>query len=315
MRELYPEIEPYNQFRLRVSELHELHVEEAGNPRGKPILFLHGGPGAGISAKHRRYFDPRHYRIVLFDQRGAGLSTPHAELRENTTWDLVSDIEKIRRHLKIEKWHVFGGSWGSTLALAYGETHPESVSGLILRGIFLCRREEIRWFYQEGAHFIFPEYWKEYVEMVPPEKRQNMVQEYYRLLTSDDEKLRSEAARRWSVWEGSTLKLIPDAETISTFGSDHMSLSLARIECHYFTNHCFFEYDDQLLRHVERVRKIPAVLVHGRYDIVCPVKNAWDLHKLWPEAELEIVPVAGHAVDEPGILDALVRATDRFREV
>ncbi len=311
---VFPEIEPYNTFRLKVSDIHELYIEECGNPKGQPVVFLHGGPGAGISAKHRRYFDPKHYRIVLFDQRGAGKSTPHAELKQNTTWDLVADIERVREHLEISKWLVFGGSWGSTLALAYAETHPTSVTGLVIRGIFLCRKEEINWFYQFGAHHVFPDFWEKYIEVIPEAERTDMLTAYYKKLTSDNETEKLKAAKAWSVWEGSTIKLIPDQAAIDTFGSDHMALSLARIEAHYFINGCWFGSDNQLIEDVYKIRHIPSVIVHGRYDMVCPFKNAWDLHKVWPEARFEPV-LAGHAVDEPAITDALIRATESFKNL
>ncbi len=310
---LFPEIEPYNTFRFKVAPNHELYVEEVGNPKGQPVLFLHGGPGAGLSPKHRRFFDPKHYRIVLFDQRGCGKSTPHASLENNTTWDLVADIEKIRAHLKIDKWLVFGGSWGSTLALAYAQTHPTNVTHLVLRGIFMCRKEEIRWFYQEGASFIFPDIWQTYLAPVPAIERDDLVSAYYRLLTSPDEQTRLRAAKAWSGWEGSTLKLIPDAQTISSFTADHTAVAVARIECHYFMHGAFFKSDTQLLEDVYKIRHIPTVIVHGRYDVVCPVKNAVDLHRVWPEAELSIIPDAGHAVDEPGTASALIRATEMFK--
>jgi len=309
----FPEIEPYRTFRLKVSDLHELYVEECGNPKGQPVVFLHGGPGAGLSKYHRRFFDPAHYRIVLFDQRGAGQSTPHAELRENTTWDLVEDIEKIRKNLDIKKWMVFGGSWGSTLALAYAQTYPEMVTSLVLRGIFLCRPEELNWFYQKGCDLIFPDLWEDYVRPIPVSERADMIKAYYQRLTSPDEKTRVEAARAWSGWEGSTIKLIPDPKTIETFSEDKMSTAIARIECHYFMNNSFFTEEDQLVKNVAKIRSIPTVIVHGRYDVVCPAKNAWDLHLAWPEAKLEIIGDAGHAADEPGILDALVRATESFK--
>jgi proline iminopeptidase len=310
---LFPEIEPYNKFRLSVSDLHELYVEECGNPKGQPVVFLHGGPGAGLSRSHRRFFDPAHYRIVLFDQRGAGLSTPHASLVDNTTWYLIEDIEKIRKYLGIDKWMVFGGSWGSTLALAYAEAHPSVVTHLVLRGIFLCRPEEIKWFYQEGASQIFPDLWEDYVAPIPLGERAEMVEAFYKRLTSSDEKTRLLAAKAWSGWEGGTIKLIPDAGTKNAFESDHKALSLARIECHYFMNNAFFRNSNQLLEDIDRVRHIPTVIVHGRYDVVCPVKNAWDLHRVWPEARLVIVPDAGHAADEPGIARALVAATQEMR--
>lgn len=312
---LFPEIEPYNTFRLKVSDIHELHIEECGNPKGKPILFLHGGPGAGKTPKHRRYFDPKYYRIILFDQRGAGLSTPHAELKDNTTWDLVQDIEKIREHLEISKWIVFGGSWGSTLALAYAETHPKSVLGLILRGIFLCRKEEIHWFYQEGASFIFPDFWDQYVSVIPEEERNQMLKAYYKRLTSENEFERLKAAKAWSTWEGSTIKLVPNKDSIDHFSDPHVALSLARLEAHYFMNNCWFKTDNQLIEDVYKIRHIPSVIVHGRYDVVCPFKNAWDLHKAWPEARFEPIATAGHAVDEAGIIDALIRTTESFKEI
>lgn len=311
--ELFPEIEPYRSYHFRVSDLHELYVEEVGNPDGQPVLFLHGGPGAGIHPNHRRLFDPKHFRIVLFDQRGAGQSRPHAELRENTTWDLVSDIEKLRKHLGISKWMVFGGSWGSTLALAYAETHPDSVSHLVLRGIFLTRKSEIEWFYQQGAHWIFPDVWRKYIEPIPEEERGDLVKAFYKRLTSDDEKTRLEAAKAWSGWEGATVHLLPDETTFLKFTADQMAVALARIECHYFLNGSWFRTDNQLIEDAHKIRHIPAVIVHGRYDVVCPVKNAFDLHAAWPEADLRIVPDAGHAFDEPGILRELMDAVERFK--
>jgi proline iminopeptidase len=313
MKTLFPVIEPYRTFYFPVSDIHELYVEEAGNPDGIPVVFLHGGPGGGISPNHRRLFNPKAYRIILFDQRGSGLSKPHASLKENTTWDLVSDLEELRKHLNIEKWLVFGGSWGSTLALAYAETHPESVSGLILRGIFLCRPEEIRWFYQEGCHWLFPDRWEEYLKPVPEAERHNMVQAYYRLLTSENEEIRINAAKAWSKWEGSTCKLIPDEDVISFFEDAQKALAMARIECHYFVNNAFFE-ENQLLNNIQKIRHIPTWIIHGRYDAICPVKNAWDLHQAFPEAKLQIIPNAGHAYDEPGILTALIEATEAFQK-
>lgn len=312
MRQLFPEIEPYNIFRLKVSSIHELYVEEVGNPKGQPVVFLHGGPGAGLSKNHRRLFDPKHYRIILFDQRGAGQSTPFADLRENTTWDLVSDMEKIRNHLKIDRWMVFGGSWGSTLAMAYAQTHPSKVTGLILRGIFMCRPSEIEWFYQDGAEQIFPDLWENYIAPIDPSERHEMVKAYYRRLTSENESVRLEAARAWSTWEGSTLSLLPNADAIATFGADQTAVSLARIECHYFMHDSWFR-KNQLLEDVSKIRHIPAVIVHGRYDVVCPVKSAWDLHRAWPEAKLEIIKDAGHSVFEPGIMHALISATEDFK--
>lgn len=310
---LFPEIEPNQKFWFRVSDVHELYVEECGNPNGQPVVFLHGGPGAGFSPFHRRLFDPSHFRIILFDQRGAGQSRPHADLRDNTTWDLVEDIEKLRKHLGVKQWMVFGGSWGSTLALAYAETHPRSVSHLVLRGIFLCRKEEIDWFYQSGADKIFPDSWEEYLKPIPESERGDIVAAFYRRLTDPDEATRLAAAKAWSGWEGATVHLIPDEKTLNKFTGDMMAVALARIECHFFTNGCWFKSDDQLLRDVEAVRHIPAVIIHGRYDVVCPVKNAFDLHRVWPEATLKIVADAGHAVDEPGILRELIQAVEKFK--
>jgi len=311
-KSLYDPIEPYDTGRLQVSEVHELYYEQCGNPNGKPVVFLHGGPGGGISADYRRYFDPKVYRIVLFDQRGSGRSTPHASIEENTTWHLVADIEKLREHLGIERWQVFGGSWGSTLALAYAETHPERVSELVLRGIFLCRPKEIAWFYQEGASAIFPDVWEEYLKVIPENERADMVSAYHRRLTSEEYAVRLEAARAWSIWEGSTSKLFFDPSMIEKFADAEFALAFARIECHYFMNNAFFSSDNYLIENVGRIRQIPAVIVQGRYDVVCPIMSAWDLHRAWPEAQLDIIPDAGHSISEPGIVDALVSATDRF---
>ena len=320
LRPLYPEIEPFDTGRLRVSPVHELYVhelyyEQCGNPEGQPVIFLHGGPGAGLVPDCRRFFDPAAYRVILFDQRGSGKSTPHASLEDNTTWHLVADIEQIRAHLGVERWLVFGGSWGSTLALAYSETHPETVTGLVLRGIFLGRENETQWFYEDsqGASAIFPDGWEEFVRLVPEDERRNMIRAYYRLLTDENASVRKEAALAWSLWESSALKLIPDQKLIDEFSEPETAIALARIECHYFMNNCFFETDNYLLEHVDRIRRAPGVIVQGRYDIICPMTNAWDLHRAWPEARLEIIPDAGHASVEPGIIDALVRATDSFR--
>ena len=313
MRTLYPPIEAYDTGMLPVSSVHTLYYEQSGNPEGTPVVFLHGGPGGGTKPDYRRYFDPEAYRIVVFDQRGAGQSTPHASLEENTTWDLVADIERLREHLGIDTWVVFGGSWGSTLSLAYAETHPDRVRALVLRGIFLCRQKEIRWFYQEGASAIFPDRFEEYISVIPEGERDDVVAAFYRRLTSPDEAVRLEAARAWSVWEGSTLKLIPDADTIAHFDDPFTALALARIECHYFMNNAFFETDDWLIEHVDRIRNIPAVIVQGRYDVVGPMVSAWELHRRWPEADFHVVPDAGHSALEPGIVDQLVEATDRFR--
>ncbi|MGB7923616.1 MAG: prolyl aminopeptidase [Pyrinomonadaceae bacterium] len=313
MKTLYDSIEPFDSGRLPVSPVHTIYYEQCGNPEGQPVVFLHGGPGGGIVPDYRRYFDPEAYRIVLFDQRGAGQSTPHANLEDNTTWHLVADIEKLREHLGIESWMVFGGSWGSTLSLAYAQTHPQRVRQLVLRGIFLCRQKEIQWFYQEGASAIYPDVWEEYVKVIPEGERDDMLTAYYRRLTSEDEAVRLEAARAWSIWEGSTSKLLPDPNLIEHFGEAHLALALARIECHYFMNNAFFETDNQLIENVDKIRHIPAVIVQGRYDVVCPMMSAWELHRAWPEADLRVIPDAGHSASEPGIIAALVDATDRFK--
>ncbi len=308
MNGLYPDATPYVAHRLPVEPPHELYVEECGNPSGVPVVFLHGGPGAGCEPYHRRFFDPDAYRIVLFDQRGAGRSRPHAELAGNTTQALVRDIESVRGYLGIDRWVVFGGSWGSTLGLVYAQAHPERVAGLILRGIFLCRPRDIQWFYQDGARRILPEYWEEFARLVPVDQRQDMVGAYYRLLTGDDEATRTAAAQAWSLWEGRALTLLPRKDVVEHFADPRTALSLARIECHYFVNNSFLSHD-QILRDAPRLHDIPAVLVHGRYDMVCPVDNALALHRRWPQAQLEIIADAGHAASEPGIVNALVRAT------
>ena len=308
MLTLYPDIKPYANHSLGVDGIHTLHIEECGNPQGLPVVFVHGGPGAGCEPYHRRFFDPNIYRIVLFDQRGAGRSTPHAELSNNTTQHLVADMEFIRSHLGIERWVVFGGSWGSTLGLVYAETHPERVLGLILRGIFLCTPWEIRWFYQEGANRLFPDYWEDYVKMIAVGERKDMVSAYYRLLTGDNEIARMAAAKAWSTWEGRCSTLKPKTEVVNHFSDPRTALSLARIECHYFMNNSFLEAD-QLIRDARRLKDIPGVIVHGRYDVVCPVENAWRLHQAWPQAELKLIADAGHSATEPGIVDALVSAT------
>jgi proline iminopeptidase len=314
MKTLYDPIEPYDQGMLAVSPVHNIHYEQCGNPQGQPVVFLHGGPGGGIVPEYRQFFDPEAYRIVLFDQRGSGKSTPHASLEDNTTWHLVSDIERLREHLGIELWQVFGGSWGSTLSLAYAQKHPERVRQLVLRGIFLCRPKEIRWFYQEGASDIFADVWEEYLKVLPEAERSDMVSAYYRRLTSDDEEVKLEAARAWSIWEGSTSKLFFDYNMIEKFNDAEFALAFARIECHYFMNNAFFETDNYLIENVGKIRHIPAVIVQGRYDVVCPMMSAWELHRAWPEADLQIIQDAGHSATEPGTISALVDATDRFRD-
>jgi proline iminopeptidase len=313
MKDLYPEVLPYRAEHFAVDDTHALYVEEVGTSDGIPALFLHGGPGAGCEPYHRRFFDPRRYRVVLFDQRGAGRSTPHASLQDNTTWDLVEDIERLRRHLGIERWLVFGGSWGSTLALAYAETHPERVSALVLRGIFLCRPQEIAWFYQSGASRLYPDYWQDFVEPVEQARRGDLLHAYHELLTGDDELRRLAAAKAWSVWEGRTATLLPDASVEAHFAQPKVALSMARIECHYFVNDAFLR-PDQLLADAARLAGIPGVIVHGRYDVICPLENAWALHAAWPDSELAIIPDAGHSAAEPGTRRRLVEATDAFAE-
>lgn len=312
MRTLYPELEPFDRGRLQVDDRHSLYFEQCGNPDGRPVVILHGGPGAGCSPKMRRFHDPQRYRIVLFDQRGAGQSMPHADLVGNATWDLVADIEKLRAKLGIARWQVFGGSWGSTLSLAYAEKHPEAVTGLVLRGIFMLRRWELEWFYQQGCSRLFPDAWEKYLEPIPAVERHDLISAYHRRLTCDDEATRLRAARAWSVWEGATSFLRQDPGFIDSHEDAKFALAFARIECHYFVNGGFFEVEEQLLRDAHRLKDIPGTIVHGRYDVVCPVANAWDLHKAWPNAKLEICPTSGHSAFEAEITDALVRATDGY---
>ncbi|AIC10450.1 prolyl aminopeptidase [Xylella fastidiosa] len=312
MRTLYPEVTPFDHGMLCVDDSHRLYYEQCGNPHGKPVVILHGGPGGGCNDKMRRFHDPDKYRIVLFDQRGAGRSTPHANLTNNTTWDLVADIEKLRVALGITRWQVFGGSWGSTLALAYAQTHPEQTTELVLRGIFMLRRWELEWFYQEGASRLFPDAWDRYIAAIPPVERHDLISAFHRRLTSDDEATRLAAAQAWSLWEGATSCLYMDQDFITSHENPHFALAFARIENHYFVNGGFFEVEDQLLRDAQRIANIPGVIVHGRYDVVCPLQNAWDLHKAWPKASLKITPGAGHSAFEPQNIDALVCATDSF---
>ncbi|HTP38613.1 MAG TPA: prolyl aminopeptidase [Steroidobacteraceae bacterium] len=311
---LYPPIKARQTGWLRVSPLHELYYEESGNPAGKPAVFLHGGPGGGTDPAMRRFFDPARYRIVLFDQRGCGKSRPHASLQDNTTWDLVADIERLREHLGIERWLVFGGSWGSTLALAYAETHPRRVTELVLRGIFLLRRTELEWFYQNplGAGSLFADRWEEFVKLIPKAERGDMIKAYYKRLTSKHAQVRASAARAWSVWEGATSHLFSDPQYLAKFDDPDYAAAFARIECHYFINGGFLATPNQLLENVRRIRRIPGVIVQGRYDVVCPMTSAWDLHRAWPEADLRIVADAGHSAFEKGIARELVAATDRF---
>ena len=309
---LYPRIEPYRVGRLAVSALHEIYFEECGNPTGKPVLMVHGGPGGGANPTMRRFHDLARYRIVLFDQRGCGRSTPYASLEENTTWHLVADMEALRTHLGIARWQLCGGSWGSTLALAYAETHPDRITELILRGIFTLRRAELLWFYQEGCNWLFPDAFEAYVKPIPPAERGDMIGAYHKRLTGDDPAIQLEAARAWSVWEGMTLALRQDADRIAAFGNANYALAFARIECHYFVNKGFFDRDDQLIADAGKIRHIPGVIVNGRYDVVTPLRTAWDLKRAWPEAELRLAPLAGHAMTEPGIVQEIVAASDRF---
>ncbi|NUP05194.1 MAG: prolyl aminopeptidase [Polyangiaceae bacterium] len=311
-RTFYPPIEPYDHGMLAVSPVHTIYYEQCGNPKGKPAVFVHGGPGGGIDPKHRRFFDPKKYRIVLFDQRGCGKSTPHASLEDNTTHALVADMEKVRTHLGIDKWLVFGGSWGSTLSLAYAEAHPDRVTELVLRGIFLLRKWEIDWFYQEGASRMFPEAWDQYLAPIPKEEHHDLLSAYHRRLTSPDQDVAIAAARAWSIWEGKTSCLFPNDELVAKMGADRFALAFARIECHYFVNNGFFDKDSQLLDDVQKIRHISGTIVQGRYDVVCPAQSAWDLARAWPEAKLVIVPDAGHSAMEIGTLHELVKATDEY---
>ncbi|WP_408096275.1 prolyl aminopeptidase [Peredibacter sp. HCB2-198] len=312
MREFYPEIEPFQTGHLQVSDLHSIYFEQVGNPNGKPVVFVHGGPGGGIDPSMRRFFDPKVWRIVLFDQRGCGNSKPFSELKDNTTWDLVSDMEKLRMELNIEKWTVFGGSWGSTLALSYAINHANRVTGLILRGIFLLRKKEIDWFYQDGASYLFPDAWAKYLEPIPEVERHDLVTAFYKRLTSPVKEIRTTAAKAWSVWEGSTSKLFFDPKFVERFDGDEFADAFARIECHYFVNKGFFPEDGWILKNVDKIRHIPAWIVQGRYDVVCPATSAYELNQAWPESKLFIIPDAGHSASEPGIKSKLIEATDFF---
>ena len=312
---LYPKIEPYKEFKLKVSNLHTIHVEESGNPSGKPVIFLHGGPGGGIEPIYRQYFDPEKWRIIIFDQRGCGKSTPHAELKDNTTWDLVADIEKIRVQLDIENWTVFGGSWGSTLSLSYAIIHPSRCNGLILRGIFLLREKEISWFYQKGCSYIYPDAWEHYLSPIPEEERDNLVASYYKRLTSKNDVIRIEASKAWSIWEASTSKLYQSKDYLHHFNDPKVSEAFARIECHYFINKGFFETDGWILENVDKINHIPTAIIQGRYDIVCPMMSAWDLHIALPNAEFHIINDAGHSMTEPGIQSKLIETTNKFIDI
>ena len=314
MPDLYPAIQPYVKHSIAVDEPHILHVEECGVPDGVPVVFLHGGPGAGTEQYHRRFFNPEKYRVILFDQRGCGKSTPHASLENNTTQHLIADIEYIRKQLKIDQWIVFGGSWGSTLALAYAQAYPEKVKALVLRGIFLCRQKEIDWFYQEGASRIFPDYWQDFIAPVAVAKRNNLVKAYYEILTGENDIARMTAAKAWSIWEGRTATLNTRKEVVNHFAHSGTALSVASIECHYFINQAFLK-PNQLLNEVDKIRHIPGYIVQGRYDVICPTESAWELHKAWPEAKFSIIADAGHAASEKGIINSLVGIMDDLAEM
>ena len=314
MNQLYPKIKPFNEFYLKVSSLHTIFIEESGNPQGKPVIFLHGGPGGGIESIYRQYFDPNIWRIIIFDQRGCGKSKPHAELKNNTTWDLVEDIEKIRHTLNIESWVIFGGSWGSTLSLAYSITYPEHCKALILRGIFLLRKIEIDWFYQSGCSYIYPDEWENYIAPIPEDERNNLIKAYYKLLTSNNSSLRIQAAKAWSKWEASTSKLIQHKNSLHHFDNEKVAEAFARIECHYFINKGFFEYDGWILDHIDKIKNIPNVIIQGRYDVVCPMRSAWDLHKKWDMSKLIIVQEAGHSMLEANIQKKLIEYTNIFKK-
>lgn len=309
MLSLYPEVEPYARHRLAVDHPHELYLEESGNPDGIPVIVIHGGPGGGCEDYHRRFFDAERFRIILLDQRGAGRSTPLAELQGNSTDKLVQDLEAVRHFLGIDQWLLFGGSWGSTLSLVYAQAHPERVLGLVLRGIFLCRQEDIHWFYQDGASRVFPDYWQDFLLPIPQAERQDLVSAYYRRLTSTNDLEQIQAAKAWSVWEGRCATLHPNPTVVDRFAHPHVAIALARIECHYFMNHAFLA-PDQILRDAPRLKGIPAVIVHGRYDMVCPLDNAFALSEAWPEADFQIIRNAGHSASEPAIVDALIRGVE-----
>ncbi len=309
MQTVYPDIRCYTEHALKVDDIHTLHIEECGSRDGIPILFVHGGPGAGCGKFDRRFFDPDQYRIILFDQRGAGRSTPHAELEHNTTAHLVSDMEAIREFLNMEQWALFGGSWGSTLSLVYAQTFPERVLGMVLRGIFLCRDEDLHWFYQAGADRIFPDYWQDFLHPIPENERDNLLKAYHSRLTGENELAKMAAAKAWSIWEGRCATLRPNPDIVNLFGDPHMALSLARIEAHYFMNKAFLA-DNPILANANRLEDIPGTIIHGRYDVICPLDNATALHAAWPGSNLQIIRDAGHSSHEPSIADALIKATD-----
>ena len=312
LRPLFPNIEPYNTGMLAVGDGHEIYYEQCGNPDGKPAVYIHGGPGGGSNAGQRRVFDPTVYRIILFDQRGCGKSLPHASLENNTTWDLVADMEKLRAHLELDKWLVCGGSWGSTLSLSYAQSHPERVIALVLRGIFTLRKQELDWYYQGLAGMIYPDEWEKFAAPIPEDQRHDMMTAYYQQLTHADKNIQLTAAKAWSTWEGSTINLLQDGDQIAHFGTDDFAIAFARIECHYFINKGFFKHDGWLIDNADVIRHIPSTIIQGRYDVCTPMKTAWDLHKSFPEADFHIIPDAGHAFNEPGIADRLVRTTDAY---
>jgi proline iminopeptidase len=312
MKTLYPAIKPYAEYELKVDNIHTLYLEECGSPKGSPILFLHGGPGAGCTPEHRRFFDPEKYRIILFDQRGCGRSTPHGELKNNNTPILLQDIEEIRNYLKVDKWLLFGGSWGSTLALLYAELYPIRVIGMILRGVFLCRKKDLAWFYNEdGAARIYPDEWQKLIEQIEPSKKNNLISAYYEVLNGADEVAKMYAAKAWARWEAACSTLDPCLNTVQHFSNLHTAISLAKIECHYFLNDIFME-ENYIMNNISKISKIPGIIIHGRYDMVCPLDNACALHQAWEGSELQIIRNAGHSSMEPGIISALVNATNRL---
>lgn len=305
---LFPEIKPYKRHQLKVSERHELYVDEAGNPNGISVLFIHGGPGAACDASSRRFYDPSTYHIVTYDQRGCGRSTPHCELEGNDTPALIEDIEAIRQHLGVEQWVLFGGSWGSTLSLLYAQAYPQHVRAMVLRGVFLCRQAELDWLYRDGANRVFPDHWVEFVRSIPEVERDDLIKAYHDRLLGDDELARMSAAKSWSAWEGNCSKLRPSADAMAKFTKPHNALALSRIETHFFLNNGFIA-ENQILESMDAIKDIPGRIIHGRYDMICPLTNAVELHNTWPASELHIVRDAGHSASEPGNVDALIRAT------
>lgn len=312
LRDLYPQIDPLEQGMLDVGDGHRIYWEVSGNPRGTPVVFLHGGPGAGCTPDHRRFFDPDFYRIILFDQRGCGRSTPHAEIESNTTWHLVSDMEQLRAHFEIDTWMILGGSWGSALALAYAQMHPASTAAVILRGVFTLRSAELAWYYQDGASWVFPEYWDDFIAPIPMDERWNLIEAYRRRLVHHDRRVQLQAAKAWSLWEGRTIRLEPNEAVSADFEDPDFAMAFARIENHYFMHGGFFD-EGQLIRDMHRLDGIPGAIVQGRYDMVTPCRTAWEVSRRWAGSELHVVDRAGHAADEPGIISALIEATDRFR--